>query len=103
MPRAAAHVRREHLEAFVADLFERGYKPASVSIHYRALQAFWKWAASEGEVKRSPMANMSPPKVPEAPAPVPSDNDLYLDPKTAMLFGDAKDAVAKLVAEVKKA
>jgi H+-translocating NAD(P) transhydrogenase subunit beta len=31
------------------------------------------------------------------------DNDLYLDPKTAMLFGDAKDAVAKLVAEVKKA
>ncbi len=31
------------------------------------------------------------------------NNDLYLDPKTAMLFGDAKDAVAKLVAEVKKA
>ena len=31
------------------------------------------------------------------------DNDLYLDPKTQMLFGDAKDAVTKLVAEVKKA
>ncbi|MDQ3401287.1 MAG: NAD(P)(+) transhydrogenase (Re/Si-specific) subunit beta, partial [Chloroflexota bacterium] len=30
------------------------------------------------------------------------DNDLYLDPKTQMLFGDAKDAVTKLVAEVKK-
>jgi NAD(P) transhydrogenase subunit beta len=29
------------------------------------------------------------------------DNDLYLDPKTQMLFGDAKDAVAKLVAGVK--
>jgi NAD(P) transhydrogenase subunit beta len=29
------------------------------------------------------------------------DNDLYLDPKTQMLFGDAKDAVGKLVAGVK--
>ena len=31
------------------------------------------------------------------------DNDLYLDPKTAMLFGDAKEAVGKVVAELKKA
>ncbi|MFN2519882.1 MAG: NAD(P)(+) transhydrogenase (Re/Si-specific) subunit beta [Candidatus Limnocylindria bacterium] len=31
------------------------------------------------------------------------DNDLYLDPKTAMLFGDAKDVTARLVGEVKKA
>jgi len=31
------------------------------------------------------------------------DNDLYLDPKTQMLFGDAKEAVAKLVAGVKAA
>jgi len=31
------------------------------------------------------------------------DNDLYLDPKTQMLFGDAKDAVAKLTAAVKAA
>jgi len=30
------------------------------------------------------------------------DNDLYLDPKTQMLFGDAKDAVTKITAEVKK-
>ena len=29
------------------------------------------------------------------------DNPLYLDPKTAMLFGDAKDSVAKLVDAVK--
>jgi len=31
------------------------------------------------------------------------DNDLYLDPKTAMLFGDANDAVGKVVQELKKA
>ena len=31
------------------------------------------------------------------------DNDLYLDPKTAMLFGDAKDVLARLISEVKTA
>jgi NAD(P) transhydrogenase subunit beta len=31
------------------------------------------------------------------------DNDLYLDPKTTMLFGDAKDSVLKLIAAVKAA
>ncbi len=31
------------------------------------------------------------------------DNELYLDPKTVMLFGDAKDSVVKLVAAVKAA
>jgi H+-translocating NAD(P) transhydrogenase subunit beta len=31
------------------------------------------------------------------------DNDLYLDPKTGMLFGDAKEAVGRIVSELKKA
>jgi NAD(P) transhydrogenase subunit beta len=31
------------------------------------------------------------------------DNDLYLDPKTAMLFGDAKEAVGRVVQELKRA
>jgi NAD(P) transhydrogenase subunit beta len=30
------------------------------------------------------------------------DNELYLDPKTGMLFGDAKQAVGSVVAELKK-
>jgi NAD(P) transhydrogenase subunit beta len=29
------------------------------------------------------------------------DNELYLDPRTVMLFGDAKDSVVKLIAGVK--
>jgi hypothetical protein len=31
------------------------------------------------------------------------DNPLYYNPKTAMLFGDAKDSVQKLVAATKNA
>ena len=30
------------------------------------------------------------------------DNDLYLDPKTGMLFGDAKEAVGRVISELKK-
>ena len=29
------------------------------------------------------------------------DNELYFEPKTTMLFGDAKDSVVKLIAAVK--
>jgi NAD(P) transhydrogenase subunit beta len=30
------------------------------------------------------------------------DNELYLEPQTTMLFGDAKDSVVKLIAAVKQ-
>jgi NAD(P) transhydrogenase subunit beta len=29
------------------------------------------------------------------------DNELFLDPKTTMLFGNAKDSIVKLIAAVK--
>ena len=29
------------------------------------------------------------------------DNPLFVDPKTSMLFGDAKDSVLKLVTQIK--
>ena len=41
-----------------------------MSIAYRCLQAFWKWAVSEDEVRESPMARMTPPIVPEEPPPI---------------------------------
>ena len=31
------------------------------------------------------------------------ENELYYEPKTVMLFGDAKESVSKLVSEVKEA
>ena len=30
------------------------------------------------------------------------DNELYVNPKTSMLFGDAKDSVSKLIQAVKQ-
>ena len=69
MPTEVANIRREHLEAFVADLLEH-WKPATASNTYRALRSVFRWTVEEGEVDASPMANMKPPTVPEDPPPV---------------------------------
>jgi site-specific recombinase XerD len=70
IPLALAGIRREHIEAFLVGLQEAGARPATVSLAYRCLQAFWKWAMSEDEVRESPMARMTPPIVPEEPPPI---------------------------------
>ncbi len=69
MPREVGNIRREHVESFIADILAR-WKPATAHNRYRSLQAFWKWCVAEGEVKESPMRNMSPPSIPENPPPV---------------------------------
>jgi site-specific recombinase XerD len=75
MPRVAGHIRREHVESFIAELLAK-WKPATASNRYRALQQFFRWCVEEGEINASPMANMKPPIVPEAPPPVLSDDQL---------------------------
>ena len=75
MPRQISDTRREHVEAFIADVLAH-WKPATASNRYRSLQAFWKWTVGEGEIKVSPMANMNPPTVPEDPPPVLSDDEI---------------------------
>lgn len=69
MPTGARAVRREHVESYFASRRER-VKPATLSIEYRALQQFWRWALEEEEIDRSPMERMKPPRVPETPVPV---------------------------------
>lgn len=40
-------------------------KPGGVSVDWRAVQQFFKWAEAEGEITPNPMARMRPPVVPE--------------------------------------
>ena len=74
MPPDVGNIRREHVEAFIAELLAR-WKPATASCRYRALKVFFKWLVEEGEIKASPMANMKPPQVPEQPPPVLTDDE----------------------------
>ncbi len=62
LPTEVGSLRREHLEAFVADLLTRA-KATTASVRYRALQQFFRWALSDDLIVRSPMEKMRPPKV----------------------------------------
>ncbi len=69
MPTGARGVKREHVESYFARRRDQ-VKPATLSLEFRALQQFWKWAVEEDEIDRSPMERMKPPRVPETPVPV---------------------------------
>ena len=75
MPTQVEHITREHLETFITELLGK-WKPATANNRYRGLQSYFKWLVEEGEIRVSPMVNMKPPKVPEAPSDVLSDEDL---------------------------
>jgi integrase/recombinase XerC len=66
LPVEPEEIRRTHVEAFIADQLAR-WKPATAAVRYRSLQAFFKWCVQNDYLEASPMANMSPPKVPETP------------------------------------
>ena len=69
MPTSTRGVRREHVESYFAE--RRGeVAPATLSIEYRALQQFFRWAADEDEIATSPMAKMTAPRVPDRPVPL---------------------------------
>ena len=69
MPTAVGAIRREHVEAWVELLLQKR-KPSTVLNRYKSAQQFFKWAVDDGELERSPMERMRPPKVPELPVPI---------------------------------
>jgi site-specific recombinase XerD len=75
LPSEVRSIRRSHLEGFVAERLET-VKAATISVQYRALQQFFRWAVTEEEVPSSPMAKMRPPIVPEEPPAILSPDQL---------------------------
>jgi site-specific recombinase XerD len=75
MPTAAASIRREHVEAFIAQELVRT-AASSAAGRYRSLQQLFNWLEEEGEITGSPMAKMHPPIIPEQPVPVLSDDEI---------------------------
>ncbi len=69
MPAEPASVRREHVEAFIADQIAR-WRPATARNRYLALKRFFDWLSREGLTDASPMARTRPPRVPEEPIPL---------------------------------
>ena len=75
MPTEVARIGREQVESFMERLVQTK-APATANNRYRALTALFNFLVDFGEITSSPMAKMKPPKVPEVPVPVLSDDDL---------------------------
>lgn len=82
MPTNARAVRREHVESYIARRRDE-VKPTTLSVEFRALQQFFKWALEEEEIDRSPMERMKPPRIPDSPVSVVSVDDFRRLLKTA--------------------
>jgi len=61
-------LRREHIEGFLNALSDQGLAPATINQRYRSLMRFFGYVVEEGRSRRTPMAHIRPPKVPEQPA-----------------------------------
>jgi integrase len=95
MPRAIRAIRREHLEAFIIALStEQGLAPASVSLYFRSLRPFFRWAVEEEEIERSPMERMKTPAVPVESPSILTDGqvDALLRATTGTGFAERRDA-----------
>jgi len=75
MPRQVSAIRREHVEAYVESILAR-WTAATALNRYQCLRQFWNFLVEDGEIPESPMARMRPPKVPEAPPPVLTNDEL---------------------------
>lgn len=87
---AVPEVTRREVGDWIGHLLETR-SAATANVRYRSLQQFWKFLITEDEIQRSPMENMKPPHVPDAPVPV-----LPLDTIKALLKQcDGKDLVSR--------
>jgi site-specific recombinase XerD len=99
MPLDVGAISREHIEAFVNHLLETK-APATASNRYRGLAAFFGWLAGDGdEIAESPMARMKPPRVPENPPDVLTDEQVraLLDACSGADFESRRDKALLLL------
>ena len=75
MPTLPENIIREHVECFIQDQIER-WKSATAANRFRSLQQYFRWLEEEGEIEKSPMARMRPPKIQEVPPDIVSTEDL---------------------------
>jgi site-specific recombinase XerD len=99
MPTKAAAITREHVEAYMADLFARGKSPSTARTRFSGLHVFFRWAVEDGEIAESPMRRMKMPVVPEQPVDVVDDDAIrrLLADCSGRSFNDVRDtAVIRL-------
>jgi site-specific recombinase XerD len=99
MPLQPSAITCEHIEEFVADQLRR-HKPATASARFKSLQRYFRWLVEEGEIKESPMIHMRPPRIPDNPPEVLSEQAIskLLKACSGPRFEDRRDmAITRLL------
>ncbi len=60
-----ADMRREHIEDFIASMWEKGNKPATVRNRYASLQQLFRWMQRDDVRTDNPMERIAAPQIPE--------------------------------------
>jgi len=68
-------VTAEHVDAYIAHQLS-AWTPSTAATRFRCLQQFFRFAECSGHIEASPMAELRPPKVTDAPVPVLRDEEL---------------------------
>jgi integrase/recombinase XerC len=89
----STNLSTRNLREFFVRLTEKGLKPASVAAHYRGLQSFYAWLLAEEEIDTNPMVGVKPPRVPDSPVPVLTEDQIraLLATCNGRSFGDRRD------------
>ena len=58
-----ATLDRTQVQAFVADLLDRGAQPATARSRHLAVRRYAAWLAEEGEIDTDPLVGIRPPKL----------------------------------------
>lgn len=75
MPTAITAITRDHVEAFLEHLLDTRSKSTAKTRH-GGLGRFFNWCVEEGELDRSPMEKVRPPRPEDKPVPVLSDDEV---------------------------
>ena len=75
------------------ELLDRGFSASTAANRYRSLQQLFRWLEDDGEIVRSPMAKMRPPKVADVPVPVLAEDTVrrILGTCSTRAFEDLRD------------
>lgn len=86
-------IDREAVETWIIHLIETR-SASTARVRYASVQQFFRWAVREDELSVDPMANMSPPSVPEHEVPVLTSDELtrLTDALEGSTFVDRRDA-----------
>lgn len=75
LPRTLESVTKQNLSAWLGHLSATN-AASTVLTRYRGMRRFVRWLIAEEEITKNPLANIEPPKPPERPVPVLTDDDL---------------------------